>query len=80
MPVTFNCGPVNVKLLLSCNAPELPASTTRPDVKSLTVAEDNVVSPPVTDNPLRRVAVYGELTTFELMITALPIYPCAEHW
>ena len=56
VPVMPNCDPLNVKLLLSCNAPDVPARTTRPDVKSLTVAEDNVVSPPVTDNPPRRVA------------------------
>ena len=51
VPVIPNCDPLNVKLPLSSIAPELPARTIRPDVKSLTVAEDKVVSAPVTDNP-----------------------------
>ena len=42
VPVIPNCDPLNVKLLLSCNSPPVPASTTRPDVKSST--EDNILA------------------------------------
>ena len=56
VPVIPNCDPLNVKFPLSSSAPDVPAITTLLSVRSETVAEDNVVSPPVTDNPPRRVA------------------------
>ena len=39
---TVNVVPSNVKLALSCNSPLVPASTTRPLVKSSTLALANV--------------------------------------
>ena len=56
VPVILNCDPSNSKLALSPSEPPALARTTRPDVKSLTVAEDNILSPPLTFNPPRRVA------------------------
>ena len=38
-PVTFNNVPLNVKLPLSSTAPEPPARTTRPEVKSDTMSD-----------------------------------------
>ena len=48
---TVNPPTPNVKLELSCKAPEVPARTTLPDVKSLTVADENTLSPPETSIP-----------------------------
>ena len=44
-PVTANVVPLKVKFPLSSTAPAVPANTTRPDVKSLIVAEAKVDSP-----------------------------------
>ena len=46
LPVTVNVVPSNVKLPLSSIAPEVPANTTRPAVKSLTIALPAVKSVP----------------------------------
>ena len=51
LPVTFRSEPLNVRLPLSSIAPAVPASTTRPDVRSDTVAELIVDSPPETFIP-----------------------------
>ena len=51
-PVTARVEPSNVRLLLSSRAPAEPATTTRLSVRSLTVAEDIVVSAPVSVAPL----------------------------
>jgi len=48
-PVTARVEPSNVKFVESSRAPEVPARTTRPDVKSETVAEANVASPDVAN-------------------------------
>ena len=48
-PVTFRSEPLNVRLPLSSRAPAVPANTTRPDVRSETVADAKVDSP-VTPN------------------------------
>ena len=42
---------LKVNWLLSEIAPEVPARTTRPEVRSLTVADDMVVSPPEMSAP-----------------------------
>jgi uncharacterized protein (UPF0147 family) len=41
-----NVVPLNVRFALSSMAPEVPASTTRPEVRSETVAEERIDSPP----------------------------------
>ena len=48
LPVTANVVPSNCRLLLSSKAPDVPAITTRLSVRSLTVADDIVVSAPVS--------------------------------
>ena len=44
-PVTFRVEPSNVRLPLSSREPAVPANTTRPDVRSDTVADARVDSP-----------------------------------
>ena len=57
LPVTVNLVPLNVKLPLSSRAPDVPAITTLSFVKSLTVAELKVVSPPdISAPPLPSIA------------------------
>jgi hypothetical protein len=48
---TISPAPLKVRLALSSRAPEVPARTTLPAVKSLTVADDRVVSPPEISAP-----------------------------
>ena len=52
LPVTANVDPSNCRLLLSSRAPDVPAITTLLSVRSLTVAEESVVSAPVIVAPL----------------------------
>ena len=47
LPVTFNSVPLKVKLPLSSTAPEVPATRTRPEVKSDTISDDDVKSVPL---------------------------------
>ena len=51
VPVTPNCDPLNVRFPLSSSAPPVPAITTRLSVRSETVAELSVVSPPAMFAP-----------------------------
>ena len=50
-PVTPNLSATNVKLPLSCKAPLVPATVSLPEVRSDTVAELKVVSPPEISAP-----------------------------
>ena len=51
LALTTNPPVPKVRFPLSSNAPEVPARTTLPDVRSLTVADDRVVSPPEMSAP-----------------------------
>ena len=69
-PVTANVEPLNAKFELSSRAPEVPASTTLPDVKSDTVAEASVLSP-VTPSVV-------EIVAAPVTANVLPSHPKSE--
>ena len=61
----------------------MPSNVVAPSTSKLPVTfkfDDISTSPLKTSNHLRIIAAYGVLITFELMIRALPIYPCEAHW
>ena len=59
--------------MLSPRAPEVPARTTRPAVRSLTVADDKVVSPPEMSAPpstLRAPVIVAPAPTLRVVASA----------
>ena len=76
--------PVRLPWTLPVKAPNNDVAVTEliPDifVESSPIILPFAFISPVTVNELRTVAPYGVSTTFELVITELPIKLWAEHW
>ena len=61
----------------------MPSNVVAPSTSKFPVTfkfDEMSTSPLKTSYPLRLIAAYGVLITFELMIRAFPIYPCEAHW